>query len=54
MNLFYGVVSRCMIYAVCSGFMFWKESGLSDISEAPLCFHINDLNVEEKMVLKWI
>lgn len=46
-NLFYGVFSRCMCYAVCSAFVFWKESGLNDMAEAPLCFHINDLNIEE-------
>ena len=43
-----------MSYAICSAFMFWKESGLSDMAEDPLCFHVKDLNIEEQMVLKWI
>jgi len=38
-----------MSYAIGSAFMFWKESGLSDMAEAPLCFHMEDLNVEEWM-----
>jgi hypothetical protein len=25
-----------------------------DMAEAALCFHMEDLNVEEQMVLKWI
>ena len=26
---------------------FEKNSGLSDMAEAPLCFHIKDLSIEE-------
>jgi hypothetical protein len=36
-----------MSYAICSACMFWKESGLSGMAEAPLCFHVEDLNIEE-------
>jgi hypothetical protein len=36
-----------MSFAICSAFMFWKESGLNDMGEAPLCFHMEDLVVVE-------